>query len=173
MAKKDMYVSREEAHARRYRFCPKQIAQTPIDFTNVLNNIDPEHIQGQLVHLWEAWDVVLGETLSRACVPLGHKKSVLIVGCEDSMALQDVRMQQNEILERVNAFLAREPAFFSKVCAELRLGQKNLAEPIYTESYIPPKPPFPTLTGAYLPYMNPETSVTRCYDFHVKVSHRR
>lgn len=136
-----------------------------------------EHMGGRhqprLVQLWRHWDMVLGEYLASLGRPLGHKEGTLLIGAEDTMAMQELSMQSVEILERVNAFMAE--GFFEKIKVELMQQRQDLARPKaaaptsawadtpHTEPLYPAAP-----IGAHLGSMKPDSPVARCYEAWVK-----
>lgn len=119
--------------------------------------------QARLVQLWRHWPMVMGDMLAPLGFPLGHKEKTLLVGAEDAMALQELAMQSEEILERVNAFMSE--AFFTKVNVSLMQNKPDLARP-RPPAQQPGKPaplPPPPKLGAKLAHMDPDSPVTRCY----------
>ena len=116
-----------------------------------------------LVRLWEHWDMVMGKELASLASPLGHKKDVLIVAVDDSMAAQDIAMQAQEILERVNAFMTG--CFFSRLQVELTLGRKHLSQPVCLRQPPPPPPRIakPEHFGSLAGY-DPQSPAGQCYE---------
>jgi len=82
-----------------------------------LRGLDREGINLGMVRLWSAWADIFGPEMAGMLRPLGHKKRVLIIGCEDSLVMQEMNYFQGEILNRVNSFLQTE--YFDKVRLEL------------------------------------------------------
>jgi hypothetical protein len=72
----------------------------------------------RLLQLWKNWEMVMGSELAPLAAPLGARQNLLLIGAPDSMALQELHMQNGEILERVNAFM--EAPFFTAVSVSLR-----------------------------------------------------
>ena len=66
--------------------------------------------QLRLIRLFRLWDDILGEYLCSIARPIGHRGKILLVGCFDSCAMQELAFAVVEILERVNAFM-QEKAF--------------------------------------------------------------
>lgn len=126
-----------------------------------------------LTRLWEHWDMVMGEELAGLAMPLGHKRDVLVLAAEDSMAAQDLAMQADEVLERVNAFM--NGSVFSRIQVELVMGRRDLSQPMATVRPAPPEYPVPrppnlgSLRGA----LDPDSPVTVCYEAYLRYfSHR-
>jgi hypothetical protein len=123
----------------------------------------------RLTRLWEHWEMVMGAEQAALAVPLGHRKDVLLVAAEDSMAAQDIAMQAEDILERVNAFMNER--YFSRIQVELVMGRKNLSHAL---SPLRPRPPdyrvpkpekLGALSGAFA---DPESPVARCYEAYLR-----
>ncbi len=80
----------------------------------------------RLVMLWRCWDEVVGPEVAAVCRPLGRRKTVLRVGVEDAMAMQEVTFLAPQILEATHDFLG-EP-LFDAVQGELLRGRPGLDE---------------------------------------------
>ncbi|MBR5734812.1 MAG: DUF721 domain-containing protein [Desulfovibrionaceae bacterium] len=80
-----------------------------------------------LYQLWQNWEMVMGPQLAEMAIPLGHRHSILIIGGEDNLVLQELAFQTGEILERANAFM-NEP-YFTRVELRLILGKTPLSAP--------------------------------------------
>ena len=122
----------------------------------------------RLTLLWEHWAMVMGKELSSLGTPLGHKKDVLIIAAEDSMAAQDLAMQATEILERVNAFM--QGPSFSRVQVELALGRNDLSRAMpplrpRPEEYSPKRP---AELGGLMEKLDPASPVTQCYRAYLR-----
>lgn len=124
----------------------------------------------RLVRLWQNWSMVMGPELEPLAFPLGHREGTILIGCEDSPALQELHYYGPEILERVNAFM--DEPFFDKVRVELLLGRTPLnilAQHAAEQSTAPSHPmtpvPFerPEKLGGLLGIMDPATPIGRCY----------
>lgn len=124
-----------------------------------------EHLR--LTRLWEHWEMVMGQDLAALARPLGHKKDVLLIAAEDSMAAQDIAMQATEVLERANAFM-NEP-YFSRIQVELAMNRKDLSAPMPTMRPAPPEYHIarPINLGALSGKLDPESPVTQCYEAYL------
>ncbi|MDL2266511.1 DUF721 domain-containing protein [Desulfovibrio sp. OttesenSCG-928-G15] len=133
--------------------------------------------QAMLVALWNAWPSVMGEFLSSLGQPRGHKDATLIIGAYDSIAMQELTMLSEEILERANEFL--KTTFFTAVHTTLMQGEKSLsrdkaraprtgqnAEP--SAHSAAPLPFDAPRIGALMGRLSPDSPITRCYEAHVK-----
>lgn len=122
----------------------------------------------RLTLLWDHWDMVMGEDLSSLAIPLGHKKDVLIIAAEDSMAAQDIAMQADEVLLRVNAFM--NESYFSRIKVELVMGRTDLSRNAPHTRTPPPllKPQKPDQLGNLVGMLDPESPVTKCYEAYCR-----
>ena len=110
----------------------------------------------------------MGDDLAALAFPLGHKDDILLIGAEDTMAMQELFLQSPEILERANAFMDSE--FFLHVKVSLMQGQRDLSRqrPRRPHSPLAPvPPPKPARLGALLGKLNPDSPVTRCYQAYL------
>ena len=117
----------------------------------------------RLAQLWKRWDQVMGPELAELAFPLGHRRSTLIVGGSDNMALQELSFQTEEILERANAFMG-EP-FFERVELQLGLGRTSpgLSVRIQPSSRRRLEPEKPAgLTGSFRDF-DPNSAAGRAY----------
>lgn len=121
-----------------------------------------------LALLWEHWNMVMGKELALLAIPLGHKKDTLLLAAEDSMAAQDIAMQSDEVLERVNAFM-NEP-YFSRLQVELVMGRQDLSRarpesrPRPSDYHVSRPENLGSLRGAF----EPASPVTRCYEAYLR-----
>ena len=130
----------------------------------VLRGLGSSPDQARLSLLWRHWETVMGAELAPLARPLGHRDDVLLVGADDAMSLQELHLQNDEILERVNAFM--EKPFFRTVKVSLILGKAELDGPLRRaaafEEACPP-PPRSAADGRYLGGMDPASPVARAY----------
>ena len=118
--------------------------------------------QTLLGHLWRNWDLVMGPDIAPIARPLGHRNGILLVGGDDSCALQELSYAVPEILERVNAFMDEE--FFHKVELHLLMGKSSLQHIGITQVPEPPRPQKPPRLGkAQLPSDSPLASAYAAY----------
>lgn len=127
----------------------------------------------RLARLWENWHMVMGQDMAEMAVPLGHRGSILLVGGDDNLVLQDLTFMSPEILERVNAFM--DSAFFSRVELHLLMGRTSLdvapvLQPTTRVRPVPVRPPH--LYGAALRDADPDSPVARCYRAYVQMHER-
>lgn len=96
--------------------------------------------------LFENWAMILGSDLAEDMYPIGIHNKTLQVAAEDSMILQDIRMNSAEILRRVNAFMMEcgDDLCFEKIEFSLIQGRTILTQTqtsLYKdEIYVPPAP---------------------------------
>ena len=118
--------------------------------------------QTLLSQLWRNWDIVMGPDIAPIAHPLGHRNGILLIGGEDSCALQELSYAVPEILERVNAFMDEE--FFLKVELHLLMGKDSLQRVCITEAPELPRPQRPSRLGkARLPTDSPLASAYAAY----------
>ena len=118
----------------------------------------------RLAMLWPRWREVL-DGVAPYARPLGHRRSILLVGVEDAIAMQESHYDAPGILEQVNGFLGQQ--VFDKVQFDLLQG----------------KTPLDTVSGAALTYwrplppridslgelnLDPNTAVGRSYAAYVR-----
>jgi len=77
-----------------------------------------------LTPLWQNWNIVLDD-LSERVFPMGAKQKTLLLGVEDNMEMQEMRMEYNSILDRVNSFMlyTGEKKYFDKLEFSLLRGR--------------------------------------------------
>lgn len=130
-----------------------------------------EHVH--LTRLWEHWAMVLGPNLAALAVPLGHRKDVLLIAAEDSMAAQEIAMQAGEVLERVNAFM--NSPYFSRIQVELVMGRQDLSRSGQQQRPVPPVIALrkPCNLGGLTGKLDPSSPVSRCYDAYLRYFSRQ
>ncbi len=79
-------------------------------------------LQKKLCLLYEHWEMTLGEELASMAFPIGHRNKILLIAGENSVAMNELNYSQEEILDRVHAFLEEE--YFESV--ELHLLQDKM-----------------------------------------------
>ena len=118
--------------------------------------------QTLLGQLWRNWDIVMGPDIAPIARPLGHRNGILLIGGDDSCALQELSYAVPEILERVNAFMDEE--FFHKVELHLLMGKESLQRIDISEAPELPRPQRPPCLGkAQLPSDSPLASAYAAY----------
>lgn len=157
---------------KRRRFAGVDLAQRSGKMTLLGDSMDgwlsshgmqPRH--NMLSALWQNWDIVMGKNLAPLAHPLGHRGNILLVGGDDSCAMQELSYAVPEILERVNAFIDEE--YFCKVELHLLMGKTSLRRVDITEAPILPPPPRPPRLGNLkLPKDSP---LAACYEAYVRI----
>lgn len=128
--------------------------------------------KSHLVQLWVNWSMVMGADIAALAIPLGSRKSVLLVGGEDTMAMQELSYQVPEMLERANAFMDED--YFDKVELRLLMG-KTALDTAVRELDVPetlPRrllPPRPERLGELMGLFDPESPVAQCYAAYVRM----
>ena len=105
----------------------------------------------------------MGPDIAAIARPLGHRNGILLIGGDDSCALQELSYAVPEILERVNAFMDEE--FFHKVELHLLMGKKSSLQRVdITQVPEIPQPQRPSSLGkAQLPPDSPLASAYAAY----------
>lgn len=130
----------------------------------------------QLFRLWQNWEMVMGPDLAGLAIPLGTRHKSLLIGGEDNMVLQELSYQNEEILERVNAFMDA-PSFapcFERVELHLlaRHPRLDMAPAIQPATRFRPRPTRPaSLSGAALDALA-DSPVKRAYEAFVRMHQR-
>lgn len=85
---------------------------------NLLKTMGGNSGRIRLAALWKDWNKVMGEEFAWT-VPLGHHDKILFLGVEDAMEIQELGLQSELILERVNAYMEEE--YFSRLRITIRV----------------------------------------------------
>ena len=119
----------------------------------------------RLILLFRQWDAVLGSELSSIARPIGHRGGVLLIGCADSCAMQELSFAAPEILDRVNTFLGKD--HFSKAEVHLQMGREDARGGEIASVSAPPAPERPGDLGHLdLPE---DTPVGACYAAYLRM----
>ena len=131
-------------------------------------DVEQAQARSRLGHLWQNWNMVMGEDLAPLARPLGHHRDMLLIGAEDAMLAQELHLMAGEMLERVNAFM--EQPFFSAIKVSLLMGKTGLDKAATRKTASADKPaprlraPEPLRAdGVYLEAMDPASPVARAY----------
>ncbi|AGC49741.1 DUF721 domain-containing protein [Lawsonia intracellularis] len=123
-----------------------------------------------LVELWRNWSMVMGPYLEGIAYPLGRREKTLIVGGEDTMALQELAYMKEELLERVNAFMDR--TFFDKVDLQLCMGRQLVYKKQVNQRNIPRKLKIPRQHAAEQSdslVLDSNSPISRCYKTYLRM----
>ncbi len=90
----------------------------------VLKSKGYDETRKQVSLLYEHWEMVFGEDLAKLALPIGYRNKILLIAAEDSMALNELNYYQEEILERIHAFMDNK--FFERVEFHLLQGKTPL-----------------------------------------------
>jgi hypothetical protein len=120
-----------------------------------------------LTRLWRDWPDVVGPQIAELARPLGHRRTTLIIGVEDSMVMQEMNLYAPALIEQANDYLGMK--FFDKVQLEL-IGEQV---PLDMEPEEPPgapglAPPRPRRLGGLLESLEPDSPVAKCYRAYVE-----
>ena len=78
---------------------------------SVLPNILKSFRRGsdeQLVHFWELWDRVVGETIAKNTRPAAFKGKLLLVEVSSSTWIHQLQFLKEEIIQKINAAFGKE-----------------------------------------------------------------
>ncbi len=115
----------------------------------------------QLAELWKNWSTVLG-SIANMARPLGTRKSTLLLGVENPVAMQELSYYSPEILERVNGFLQKKT--FDKVKFDLLQGRVPLdAVHVQRPEFHKPRPIRPAGFGNLVGRFPSDSALGRCY----------
>lgn len=130
--------------------------------------VHSRQMQGNLdiARLWQHWPDVVGPELSETAKPLGRRKGALVIGVQDSAAMQELRFYAQEILDRIAEFLDHQP--FDKVAVELIKGRACLDGVQLDHSWIVPEPELPEYIGELAPYLPEGSAIRSCYEAYVR-----
>jgi hypothetical protein len=105
----------------------------------------------------------MGPDIAAIARPLGHSNGILLIGGDDSCALQELSYAVPEMLERVNAFMDEE--VFHKGELHLLMGKKDSLQRVDI-THVPELPKMrmpPSLGKAQLPPDSPLASAYAAY----------
>jgi hypothetical protein len=121
-----------------------------------------------VAHLWDNWNMVMGEYLSKAALPLGAQDGTLLIGAEDNMLMHELSFHIPEILSRANAFMREK--YFNKVLLSPVRGRTPLYPPQPRQTYrqAPLERPRPEKLGKLLGILDQSSAVGRAYASYVK-----
>jgi len=79
-----------------------------------------------IARLWKKWPELIGEELANMVKPLGRQGSILILGVEDNLLMQEMVYHSDTLLEAISQFLGWQP--FDNVKYKLLQNQVALDE---------------------------------------------
>ena len=147
---------------------PSASLYAPVCFTDYLDSLDKENLQGVLHELWQNWSFIKQKAKIPFGEPLGHKKMTLIMGCDDSIEMQELRMHEQAILKAVNDFLGS--TVFKKLRVDLKLDKPSVtqAQSLREQTLKHDQQPDHQAMGTYLKDMDPNSAIARCYAKYLK-----
>ncbi len=124
-----------------------------------------------LNRLWQHWDMVMGPDIAPLAWPLGSKNTILLLGGEDAMSMQDISYMHHEILERANAFMGSD--YFTAIKVRLCLDKTPLDKVVQARTLPAVELPTISLSGKYLEHMPKDSSIAQCYARYVQKSQKK
>ena len=82
-----------------------------VSLGSVLPNILKSFRRGsdeQLVHIWERWDRIVGETIAKNTHPSAFKGKLLLVEVSSSTWIHQLQFLKEEIIQKINAAFGKE-----------------------------------------------------------------
>lgn len=119
-----------------------------------------------IAKLWRHWSDVVGNDVALLVHPLGHRKTTMLLGADNSIVMQEFSYFAPQLLEKANTFLGA--SIFQKVQIELMAGRRALDAPLARPKAIRPTSPTPEPLGNLLPCMDESSPVTACYRAYVQ-----
>jgi hypothetical protein len=121
----------------------------------------------RLTRLWRGWPEAVGPDIAELAKPLGHRRTTLIIGVEDSMVMQEMNLYAPALIEQANEYLGMK--FFDKVQLELIGKQVPLdKDPEESPGASRLEPDRPVNLGGLLEDLEDESPVAKCYRSYVK-----
>lgn len=103
----------------------------------------------------------MGDDLADLARPLGSRGSLLLVGADNAMAMQELVFYGGELVERANAFLGCP--YFDHARVNLASGDAGPVALAEEEQKPKARPQQPLANGKYLEQMDMASPVARCY----------
>ncbi|WP_291320076.1 DUF721 domain-containing protein [Desulfonatronospira sp.] len=132
---------------------------------NFFKRNDPEGRHYLFVKICENWRRIVGAELADLASPVGRKKRTLILGAQDSIVIQEVTFQQEELLRRVNDFCG--VVLFDNLRIELLKGRTPLDAPLVQNTGTGLEPRRPKQLGGLLDAFPKGSAIARCYAKYV------
>ncbi len=152
---------------------PRRVQGFRIQFMKPVNNLldkflkrhDPEGEHYLFTKICENWRRIVGDELADLASPLGRKKSTLILGAQDSIVIQELTFQQEELLQRANEFCG--VVLFDNLRVELLKGRTPLDIPLVQNAGARLEPRRPEQLGGLLDAFPEGSAIARCYAKYV------
>ena len=126
---------------------------------------DPEGQHYLFTKICENWRRIVGDGFADQASPVGRKKSTLILGAQDSIVIQELTFQQEELLKRVNDFCGT--VLFDNLRVELLKGRTPLDVPLVQNTGAGLEPRRPEQLGGLLDAFPEGSAIARCYAKYV------
>lgn len=144
---------------------PEPIAVSNLIF-EVLASMGGQAPMARLSSLWQNWEQAMGKDLAALATPIGTQGRILIMGCSNSMQMQEAQYYGEDIRSSANGFIGSE--WFENVRFSLHQRGKKCSlqkEPIRENRESKVKKPRlkSAATGKYLDQMDMNSLVAQCY----------
>lgn len=93
---------------------------------------DPDGSLRQIARVYSSWPEIVGEHIAELAHPLRHRQTILVLGVEDSVLMQELGYYSPAIIEQVNTFLGMH--CFDKVQLELLCTPVSQKKPVAVRS---------------------------------------
>ena len=142
---------------------------------NLLNKFfqrnDPEGRHYLFTKICENWPRVVGAEFADLACPVGRKKHTLILGARDSIIIQELTFQQEELLKRINDFCG--VVLFDNLRIELLMGRTPLDMPLVQNTSEKLEPRRPEQLGGLLDAFPEGSAIARCYAKYVEYFNKK
>jgi len=127
---------------------------------------DPEGRHYLFTKICENWRLIVGAEFAELASPVGRKKNTLILGARDSIIIQELTFQQEELLKRINDFCG--VVLFDNLRVELLKGRTPLDVPLVQKTGAGLEPRRPEQLGGLLDVFPKGSAIARCYAKYVE-----
>ncbi|MFW6055669.1 MAG: DUF721 domain-containing protein [Thermodesulfobacteriota bacterium] len=121
----------------------------------------------QIAGIWNNWSRIVGPRLQELARPLGKRKKTLVIGVENSLAMQELVFYSDQILEQVSDYLGWQP--FDKISFELLHNSTSLDQLTLGSDYQVRPVRIPDSLGGMKGRIPEESAVGSCYRVYLRL----
>ncbi|MCF8039497.1 MAG: DUF721 domain-containing protein [Desulfohalobiaceae bacterium] len=121
----------------------------------------------QIAGIWKNWSHIVGPRLIELARPLGKRKKTLVIGVENSLAMQELVFYSEQILEQVEEYLGWQP--FDKISFELLHNSTSLDQLSLGNDYQARPVKIPDSIGGLKGRLPEESAVGSCYRAYLRL----